>query len=260
MGPRTVATGVLRVDASQRVLAERNTGIGTVIESICATDYAPALNTIVDRIAAALRQLCLPRPLDRDSNGFVRCEVREVQPEGQTCAQAESRGREPIPVASEDGREVCRVVQLPGNAGVPAGLGWFYDDFTAETASACAFNDEQQRLSFTDGASPSSGARIRLECLQAEPPASGDIGWPCAVEADCNPEPASCGEGESITDCERRILKERYDRDNLSLTCDSASNTCQLACESALQCPGGFVCVDTSGDDNRYCEHSDCAI
>ncbi|MDH4282564.1 MAG: hypothetical protein OEV36_07935, partial [Myxococcales bacterium] len=124
-------------------LSAGNTGVGTVVESICAADYAPALNAIVERIAAALRQLCLPRPLNRNSQDLVGCEVREVQPEDVTCAMA-GRGREETPVATEDGRDVCRITQLPSDpaAGVPTGLGWFYDDFTAETIDACTFNPE----------------------------------------------------------------------------------------------------------------------
>ena len=109
-----------RIVETMSGLAQSNNGIGTVVESICADDYAPALNAIVDRIAAALRQLCLPRPLNRNSQDMVGCEVREVQPEGETCATA-GRGREEVPVSMEDGREVCRVTQLPSDptAGVP---------------------------------------------------------------------------------------------------------------------------------------------
>ncbi len=259
-GSGSAAPGRRIVD-TMKGLAEGNTGVGTVVESICQADYAPALNAIVDRIAAALRQLCLPRPLNRDSNDLVGCEVREVQPAGQTCAEA-GRGREPEPVAVEDGREVCRVTQLPSDpaAGVPSGQGWFYDDFTPETVSACGFNPEQQRVSFTEGSAPVSGARIRFECLQAAPPQTEDIGWPCAVETDCNPQPEACLDGESIADCETRILKERYDRDNLELTCDPASNTCQLTCETDVQCPGGYACFDASGDGNQYCVNPTCTL
>jgi hypothetical protein len=256
-----------RIVGTMKGLAEANTGVGTVVESICADDYAPALNAIVDRIAAALRQLCLPRPLNRDSQDLVGCEVREVQPEGGTCAEAASRGREEVPVGTEDGREVCRVTQLPSNpaAGVPAGLGWFYDDFTQATADACSFNTDQQRVSFTEGAAPVTGARIRFECLQAAPPTTEDVGWPCDADADpgdtiCNPNPANCLEGESLADCETRILKERYDRDNLKLTCDGETNTCQLSCESNVQCPGGFACYDASGDGNSYCVNPTCTL
>ena len=259
-GAAGVAFPARRIVETMEGLAGSNTGVGTVVESICAEDYSPALNAIVDRIAAALRQLCLPRPLNRDASGLVGCEVREVQPEGQTCAEAEARGREPVPVSTEDGREVCRVVQLPSNAGVPEGLGWFYDDFTPETASACSFNEDQQRVSFTEGSAPASGARIRFECLQAAPPPTQDVGWPCAVDTDCDPDPANCEDGESIEECERRILFERYDRDNLTLTCDPASNTCQLSCESDLECPGGFACFDASEDGNSYCVNPTCTL
>ncbi len=127
-----------RIVETMKGLAGDNTGVGTVVESICASDYAPALNAIVDRIAAALRQLCLPRPLNRNSNGTVGCEVREVQPAGASCD--EERGRESIGTedvgtpGSEDIRQVCRITQLPSSADAvdpPEGLGWFYDDFTA---------------------------------------------------------------------------------------------------------------------------------
>ena len=250
-----------RIVETMQGLAAGNTGVGTVVESICAADYAPALNAIVDRIAAALRQLCLPRPLNRNSQNLVGCEVREVQPEGATCANA-GRGREPEAVSNEDGREVCRVTQLPSDAsaGVPDGLGWFYDDFTPETVSACAFNPEQQRVTFTEGSAPETGARIRFECLQAAPPTTEDIGWPCAIETDCDPRPENCLDGESIENCETRILKERYDRDNLVLSCDSESNTCQLACESNIQCPGGYACYDESDDGNSYCVNPTCTL
>ena len=155
-----------RIVETMQGLAMQRPGVGTVVESICADDYAPALNAIVDRIAAALRQLCLPRPLNRNAQNLVGCEVREVQPEGGTCAAA-GRGREEVAVCTEDGREACRVTQLPSDpvAGVPEGLGWFYDDFTPETLDTCAFNPEPQRVSFTEGAAPDMGARIRFECL-----------------------------------------------------------------------------------------------
>jgi len=292
-----------RIVETVKGLAAGNTGIGTVVESICADDYAPALNAIVDRIAAALRQLCLPRELNRNSQGLVGCEVREVQPEGGTCATA-GLGREEVRVGIEDGREVCRVTQLPtspDDVNPPAGLGWFYDDFTAETVDACEFNPTAQRVSFTEGAAPVAGARIRFECLQAAPPETEDVGWPCTgtggvcdaasdntgtacttdgdcpngacervSDSMCDPNPDNCLPGEAVTTaeceldpancCETRILKERYDRDNLELVCDTESNTCQLTCESNVECPGGFACYDESDDGTSYCVNPTCTL
>ena len=251
-----------RIVQTMEGLAGDDTGVGTVVESICADDFSPALNAIVDRIAAALRQLCLPRDLNRNSQGLVGCEVREVQPEGASCADA-GRGREPDAVGEEDGREVCRVTQLPTSADdttAPDGLGWFYDDFTPETVSACSFNETQQRVSFTEGAAPIAGARIRFECLQAAPPTTEDIGWPCTQDSMCDPNPDNCLDGETTEQCEARILKERYDRDNLELVCDTESNTCQLTCESNVECPGGFACYDANEDGTSYCVNPTCSL
>ncbi len=268
-GSGAAAPGV-RIVETINGLAGSNTGVGTVVESICASDYAPALNAIVDRIAAALRQLCLPRPLNRDSKGLVGCEVREVQPAGDECDEARGRvliGTDDVgPAGESDVRNVCRITQLPtskDDVDPPDGLGWFYDDFTPETQSACSFiedPDKRQRVSFTDGADPVSGARVRFECLQTAPPQDEDIGWPCAVDTECNPAPENCLEGESLGACETRILKERYDRDNLELVCDTETLTCQLTCESNVQCPGGFACYDENEDGSSYCVNPTCTL
>ena len=204
----------------------------------------------------------------------------------------DGRGRELIgtedvgPQGSPDVRNVCRIAQLASDptAGVPSGLGWFYDDFTAETAGACSFNPEQQRVSFTEGAEPLTGARVRFECLQTAPPQTEDVGWPCTSDALCDPNPDNClmicdgGDeaGQLCTDdtectggscileptevCERRILKERYDRDNLELVCDTETNTCQLTCESNVQCPGGYACFDENEDGSSYCVNPTCTL
>ncbi len=139
-----------------------------------------------------------------------------------------------------------------------------------ETAIACAFNPEQQRVSFTAGAEPLTGARVRFECLQTAPPQTVDVSWPCTSDALCDPDPDNCLEGEAVTTagceadpancCETRFLKERYDRDNLELVCDTETNTCQLTCESNVQCPGGFACFDENEDGTSYCVNPTCSL
>jgi hypothetical protein len=83
----------------------------------------------------------------------------------------------------------------------------------------------------------------------------------------CNPDPENCldvdpdtGEPETLADCETRILKERYDRDNLELVCDTETNTCQLTCESNVQCPGGYACFDENEDGSSYCVNPTCTL
>jgi hypothetical protein len=163
-------------------------------------------------------------------------------------------------VAVEDGREVCRVTQLPSTGEVPTGLGWFYDDFTVETTNACSFNTDQQRVSFTEGAAPETGARVRFECLQAAPPPDADIGWPCAPQDADACVTVDCLASSDPDACMGEALRERYDRDTLELVCDSASNTCQLTCESDVECPGGFTCFDASGDGNSFCVNPTCTL
>jgi hypothetical protein len=130
-------------------------------------------------------------------------------------------------------------------------------------------------VSFTENAAPVAGARIRFECLQTAPPTTEDVGWPCndadSGDTICNPNPANCPEVENLEvdspeylealdACETRILEERYDRDNLKLTCDGDTNTCQLSCQTNVECPGGFACYDASGDGKSYCVNPTCSL
>ena len=240
------AAPAIRIVETARGLAEA--GVGTVVESICADDYAPALNAIVDRIADALRQLCLPRALNRDADGEVNCEVLEIQPVGIECD--ESRGRTFLRTEEAiDGttRDVCSIAQLPTpDQTTPSGVGWFYDDFQADTIQQCSFNPTAQRVNFTAQATPQSGARILFECIEAAPPQSVDIGWPCQNDSDCERTEES--------------LEEQYDRESLNLVCEPTRNTCQLECENDAECPGGFTCFDLDGDGLATCINPTCQL
>ncbi len=232
-------------------LADPAVGVGTVVESICADDYSDALGTIVNQIAEALRQLCLPRALNRNPNDMVNCQVRETLPEGVNCD--ESAGRTEVGETDPaDGpvRKICQITQLPSDpgAGTPDGIGWFYDDFSADTKSQCSFNPTPQRVNFTAGAAPQAGSRVRFECIEAAPPNSVDIGWPCSSDNDCERSAES--------------LREQYSVENLALICDPLNNTCQLDCQNDAQCPGGMSCYDADGDGPgaKICVNPNCQI
>ena len=227
-------------------------GVAVVVESICAESYANAVNNIASKIGDALRDICLPNPLNRNAEGKVNCEVVEVQPDGGKCADV-GRGRSAEPIRLEEAsdgttREVCLIEQQPSNAGVPTDLGWFYDDFTS-AKDVCPM--PQQRVSFVgEESKPAAGTRVRFECLTAVTPIETDIGTACATDAECARSAES--------------LEEQYDRANLSLACESLTNTCQLACSVAADCPGGFTCLNEDLDGNPitepFCVNPTCTI
>ena len=107
------------------------------------------------------------------------------------------------------------------------------------------------------GVNISSHAAV-LQVRQAAPPPDADVGWPCTDDSSC--VTVDCAASSNPDQCMTEALKERYDRDNLSLACDPSSNTCQLSCESDVECPGGFTCYDASEDGNSYCVNPTCSL
>ena len=228
-----------------------------VIQSICQDDYGPALELIINKIADVLSATCLPRPLNQNADGAVTCDVVEVLPsEGDVtdCSQISDRGRF-FREMDEDGRQVCTVCQVdrdgnnldssPECAGL--GTGWFYE---ADVTDGCP-EGREQRISFRNGASPSTGSVIRLECLQTAGAGAGDvlIG-------------TGCGGGDSAI-C-ANVDRELYGG---PLTCDAVDTTCQLPCADTSQCVtaglGGYVCYDRDGDEGpgqRVCVNPTCTV
>ncbi|MCA9575269.1 MAG: hypothetical protein KC668_07525, partial [Myxococcales bacterium] len=245
---------------------------GGVVASICqardaengdyTADFSDAVQSIVARIAASLPTSCLPRPLIRGGDNTVFCQILEVLPEGSSCAEQEARGREPEAVRMEGTREVCRVNQVVptpeniANGQEPSGLGWFYDDYSAELDDDCFRfeEDNRQQIRFTTGAESIPGAKFRLECVSPVVPTGdvADIGSECAGgnQAPCDLD------GDDLAS-----FRSRYDREGASLVCDNVTNTCQFACATDADCPGGNVCFgsdDGNEGNNAYCVSPTC--
>jgi hypothetical protein len=136
-------------------------GADGVVYSICADDYGPALNTMIDRIAEKLQGNCLPRQLTPDTDGLVRCEVFELLPRKETQCSKE-RGHVGSAVQrdiNEQGklqkRWTCLMNQVPVVDRQPeAGLtGWYYDDYSDDLAEACP-PGSRQRVQFSFGSLP----------------------------------------------------------------------------------------------------------
>ncbi len=226
-----------------------------VIESICADDFEPAIDAIINKIADALKGACLPRALNPAADGSVKCDVVEVLPALDSgadvvhCSQLADKGRDATPIRTEtdaDGtHEVCKVNQIvpierggtcdPTGAagGPPCSPGWYYDDTTitgSDVTTKCMTTP--QRISYTMGDEPVTGTKVRLECLQPVSEGSSAMGGSSVILG------SPCGPGTTI-DCGSSSQIR-------NMTCDADSNTCQLPCSTDADCKdanlGGFVC------------------
>ncbi|HET6336226.1 MAG TPA: hypothetical protein VFG30_23550, partial [Polyangiales bacterium] len=188
-------------------------GANGFIQSICQDDFSGPIDVLVQTIAKQLGAACLPRPIARNADGLIDCDIvweLSPQPTGDALASCSER-----PFLSDTGRvgntggRVCRVAQLPaGDDHELVDDGWFYDDFSALTQQAC-LGGTKQRISFTSGAEPPAGTVTKLNCFETEYFA-GDIDelddlddgdndpapFPldCEEDADC-PSQWSCEEG-----------------------------------------------------------------
>jgi hypothetical protein len=167
----------------------RGFGENATLQSICADDYGPGMDAIIDIIASQLGAVCLPRPLIRTSDGLVACDVVWELPRVGTAAAgtpvscSELPFLKPVdpgrPAFNEQGGVNCKVEQLPiiGADVVPTAPGWFYDSFSPGVVESCPRN-RQQRVTFTGSATPSKGVSVKLECLnevQSQPQLRADI-------------------------------------------------------------------------------------
>jgi hypothetical protein len=175
-----------RFDQSTLCSGPCNNGIVT---SICANNYEGAMQLILNKIQSRLTGRCLPRQLQGTFNGndrSVRCEVRIALPPGSTCDAALGRcphvdGMTPMPGQCATGTAVtdprtngplCDVLQVPFTCNDPnncgpgmpaAGAGWYYNtNVDPADPMQC-----RQQISFTGNASPPSGSRTYLECIQS---------------------------------------------------------------------------------------------
>ncbi|MGD8863639.1 MAG: hypothetical protein PVI30_26730 [Myxococcales bacterium] len=137
----------------------RGFGVNGVVQSICQSDFAPAIDPILQRVASQLGGACLEEALQRGGDGTVACDLLwELSGDGapESC--------DALPFLSagpEDG--VCVVEQLAAQGTAPAqGEGWYYDDFSTQ-AQLCP-GDSDQAVAFTAAAVPPSGVRAYLDC------------------------------------------------------------------------------------------------
>jgi len=223
-----------------------------VVYSICADNYAPALNTLIDRIAEKLKGNCLPRQLIPDDQGFVHCDVFELLAKGETkCSKARGHvDAKPEPHLVKEQKQVvsrlgCRMDQVPVLDQKPSAskTGWYYDDF-GEGLDEC-LDGSRQRVSFSFGSLP-AGASAVIECVQPvariDPKAKGLD----AVNTRCHAEGSECAQ------------RSNADEGGYDLIC--SENTCQITCEDNPDCPQAWVCGRPAGrsEGAKYCQLPTC--
>ena len=244
--------------ARRIVEVARGFGANGVVQSICQDSFLPAIDAIIDVIANQLSQVCLPRRLVRQSDGFVGCRVVWELPTNLATASVDApqscadRGFLEPPQTGllrnpDNGAIRCEVTQLAisGNQEPAAGLeGWFYDDFTATTQEKCT-GANKQRVAFTANAVPPNGVVVQLECLNETQnvQANSDVNYQAyknkneevpAIGSPCDQDDARCAV----------ILNDG----NMSteMFCHRDQNVCVLGCTSDVQCPPAWVCDQRS--------------
>ena len=182
----------------------RGMGEQGIFASICPAEvdnkaspiygYRPAVATIVDRLAEALKGQCLPRQLTPDKEGNVPCLVLEATATGGTGTCDEGAGRRAIaendprynaikaaqadPLANENWDTFCEIVQLAGdernecqNNDSPAGInGWCYVDATTAPPTgnpalveSCP-EQERRIVRFVGKGEPQTGGTVFITC------------------------------------------------------------------------------------------------
>jgi len=245
--PTCTAGGGAGTAAPARRIVEmaKSFGENGVITSICEDDYTAALDAVLTKIADKLDGQCLPRTLRRNGRGLVDCRVVEIKRPGDSSACDTTRGRLQR-LDDRDGRVVCEVAQLAVTGpSEPAGMGWYYDDFSAELESC---TNGKQRIAFAASSPLGDGAGAFIECFRsiAEPSQANARGAE-AINTPCSPD--SGGGLQGNEKCAALGTPEA------PLSC--INGTCQVSCMTDAQCPPGRVCTGASGMPG-FCENPTC--
>lgn len=282
----------------------RGFGENGTLQSICADDYGPGMDAIIDIIARQLGDVCLPRPLIRRGDGLVPCDVVWELPKPGTaapgtpvtCAEVPflkpvGEGRAPI---NTNGGANCKVEQLPvmNDTAVAAGDGWYYDTFSQGVMQSCPAN-RQQRITFSDRATPPNGVTIKLECLnevQTAPllrtdavtatpqptigSACGTSGAPPATtptrQTPTNSRTGSRTQGNSTrpsttTSSNPCAVQLKGGGTDTSMFCHPELNVCVQGCKASTDCPAAWVCdtrPETTDMTNGrgFCSNPTCGV
>lgn len=265
------ATGVA-YPPRRMVEVAKGFGENAIIQSICQSNFEPALDAIISVIARQLGAVCLPRVLVRNADGKVGCNVVwELPPKSPTLSpgiptSCGETGWEFLLDPGADrkrsnakGGAICNVAQLAvmntGSGkqavktttdGVTYERGWYYDDFSDKLKMECT-GSSKQRIAFTDDAAPPNGVTVSLECLNETQTLTN-------TRTDLKPNTQQPSVGDPCQDrilnmvtvsgdkaCEISLNNGKVDN---SMFCHPQLNVCVLGCNTSADCPAAWVCDD----------------
>ena len=263
-----------------------------VIQSICQEDFRPAINAIIEVIAKQLGTVCLPRPLVRNSEGMVGCNVVWELPPNRLNDTPIACNERPYLLPPDPGREttgeaggvVCKVAQLavvdrdtPNaegdtkeaiptmNGDVLANEGWYYDEFSEATQTECT-GIEKQRITFTASAQPPTGVTVKLECLnETQSLANTRTDIMTGVEQPSIGDPCEDVRlrNRDVDGDEACIVLLNDSELDQKMFCHGDFQVCVLSCDTDADCPAAWVCdrrepsVMSSGG-RPYCTNPTC--
>jgi hypothetical protein len=254
-------------------------GENGIVQSICQDDFGPAMDAIINVIAKQLGEVCLPRPLVRQNDGLVACNVVWELPKmaltgsgtPTDCTQLPFLGPVDSGAATTNaaGGNNCKVKQLPvtdpSTKTAPSGDGWYYDDFTDDLARTCS-KTQPQRVAFTANAKPPTGVTVKLECLNETQ---------TYVDATKNLSPAvtqpnigtACGAdvaNATVSGDKACIQTLANGQEDDSMFCHPELNVCVRKCVGDPDCPPAWVCdtraetVARTDGKGAYCVNPTC--
>jgi hypothetical protein len=143
-------------------------GANGMVHSICQDSFDDPITSIVDRIGAHLGTQCLGSTLEREG-GRVACDVYWVLPSSPTSGSPTSCGALDFLSSNgvtSNGRALCKVNQVEVAGGGVQGNddGFYYDDFSSESALECNASSSGTRIAFTPAAQPPTGVDVWLSC------------------------------------------------------------------------------------------------
>jgi hypothetical protein len=249
-----------------------------MVQSICQDDWVPALRPVFDSISRGeqLSESCLSRPLVRQPDGTVRCDLTWQLPatarSARTPTQCSERpflepvGPEYAPTNAKGGQN-CKMRQLPvldpASGQPPPGEGWYYDDFGPEARKNCRHSGGR-KATITAAQKPPPDVSVVLKCyleIQKLPNTRADLNLAVPQPGIGSPCPRF---GRSVVGDDACVLTLADNTPSRDLFCHAGTDTCVQSCRREQDCPPGWGCDDSpeaiagGGDKGAYCVNLTC--